>query len=69
MHGKIKRVIDQIVGARSQGNAVVASLTRAKLAMKGVNVDAYTASSPDDPMVLKKLQAIAAELGVPRAAA
>jgi hypothetical protein len=34
------------------------------LILKGVNPDRYTAESPDDPAVITKVLAIAAELGV-----
>lgn len=64
MAGKIKRVIDQIVSVRGKGNDVVISLTKAKIAMKGINPDGFTMSSPDDAVILQKLAVVARDLGV-----
>jgi hypothetical protein len=64
MSGKIKRMIDQIVELRAQGNLLVADTTRAKLIFKGVNPEKFTYMSLDDPRIEEKLRNIAAELGV-----
>jgi hypothetical protein len=64
MSGVIHRMIDEIIQARSNGDPTVASTTRTKLVLKGVNPRAYDASSPDDPEVIAKLHAIAADFGV-----
>jgi hypothetical protein len=64
MAGKIKRLVDQIVEKKGKGNEVLISLTKAKLIMKGINPDKYGPASPDDPVVLGKLVALANELGV-----
>jgi hypothetical protein len=64
MAGLIKGMIDSIVEQRAKGNAVVVMTTRTKLALKGVNPDRFNANSPDDAAIIKKLKAIAQELGV-----
>jgi hypothetical protein len=69
MAGQIKKLIDSVVQARSKGNAALATITRAKLAFKGINPDKYTDNSPDDPAVLSKLQSIADELNIKSAPA
>lgn len=70
MSGQIKKLIDSVVQARSKGNVALATITRAKLAFKGINPDKYTDNSPDDPAILIRLQSIADEFNVrPGAAA
>ena len=69
MAGQIKKLIDTVVQARSKGNAALATITRAKLAFKGINPDKYTDNSPDDPAILSKLQSIADELSIRSTAA
>jgi hypothetical protein len=69
MAGQIKKLIDSVVQARSKGSAALATITRAKLAFKGINPDKYTDNSPDDPAILSKLQSIAEEFNVKSAAA
>lgn len=64
MAGQIRRSIDRIIQEKSRGNQTIASTVRTKMILKGINVDKYNASSPDDPEVMKKLQAIAAEYGI-----
>jgi hypothetical protein len=65
MPGQTKRLIDSILERRSKGNPTLFFATKTKLILKGVNPDKYTAESPDDPAMIAKVRAIAAELGVP----
>src|SRR5688572_13408114 len=70
MAGQIKKLIDSVVQARSKGSVALATITRAKLAFKGINPDKFTDNSPDDPAILARLQTIAEEFNVrPGAAA
>ncbi|MGD0300624.1 MAG: hypothetical protein ABSE86_26360 [Bryobacteraceae bacterium] len=64
MPGQIKRILDSIIQQRASGNPTIASTTKTKLILKGVNPDGFNGSSPDDPGVLAKVKAIAVELGV-----
>jgi hypothetical protein len=64
MPGKIKLMIDTTIAKRSKGNPTVALTTKTKLVLKGINPDRYTNTSEDDPVVIGKLEKIAAELGV-----
>ena len=64
MAGQIKRMIDSIVEQRAQGNPTIASSTRTKLILKGINPQAYTPTSADDPAVIARLRTLAGELGV-----
>lgn len=64
MPGQIKRTIDRILHERAKANPILATTTKTKLMLKGIAVDSYTESSPDDPEILQKLRALAAELGV-----
>ena len=61
--GKIREMINTIVEnvrRKCHGGTGI----RARLVIKGINVDAYTETSEDDPEVIAKLQQIAKELGV-----
>jgi hypothetical protein len=62
MAGQIKHMIDEIITKRSKGNPTIASTTKTKLILKGINPDKYTALSEDDPLVIKKLRELAKEL-------
>lgn len=64
MAGQIRKAIDKIVNEKSRGNQTIASTVRTKMILKGISVDKYTPASPDDPEVMKKLQAVAAEYGI-----
>jgi hypothetical protein len=64
MAGEIKRMIDSIIDQRAKGNATVALATKTKLIFKGLNPDRFSGTSPDDPAILDKVRAAAAELGV-----
>ncbi len=64
MAGKIKMMCNQIITKRAGGNPVIEKLTKTKLVLKGVNPDQFTASSPDDQLIITKLTQIAKELGV-----
>ncbi len=64
MAGKIKLMIDKIVQEKSKGNDIIAKCTRTKLVLKGIAVDKYTLSSPDEPAVIANISKIAKEFGV-----
>ncbi len=57
-------MIDQIIDIRSNGNENIKSTTKTKLILKGINVDNYNASSPDDPAIIQKLNDLAKDLGI-----
>lgn len=54
--GNIKRLIDELITLRTQGNEALAHFVRAHLVMKGIQPDRYTDSSPDDPKVIAELE-------------
>ena len=64
MAGKIKKMLDQIVEVRSQGDRTLVLSTRTKLILKGLNPDTFSATSPDDPVVMVKVRKAAFDLGV-----
>jgi hypothetical protein len=64
MAGKIKKMLDQIIETRSQGDSFLALTTKTKLIMKGINPDHFSNKSPDNPSVLNNVRRIAKELGV-----
>lgn len=64
MPGQIKRMIDSIVTERAKGNTTLATLTKTKLLLRGLDPDLYTATSPDDRETVAKVRSIAAEMGV-----
>lgn len=64
MAGQIKKMLDQIIESRSQGDSFLALTTKTKLIFKGVNPEKYDCNSEDDPLVMNKVRQIANELGV-----
>lgn len=64
MAGRIKQLIESIILRRAKGNPAITQAVKAKFVLKGINPDSYSAGSPDDPAVIKKLEILAKELGV-----
>ena len=64
MAGKIKQMIDTIIAQRAKGNPTLVSVTVTKLVLKGIDPERYNAQSPDDPVMIDKLSALAKDLGV-----
>jgi len=64
MAGKIKKLLDAIIEKRSQGNPTLASATRTKLILKGINPADFGPSTPDDPAVLQRVEKLARHVGV-----
>lgn len=64
MAGQIKKMLDQVIESRSQGDPFLARLTRTKLILKGFNPEKYGVNSEDDPLVLKQIRQIAEEMGL-----
>ena len=62
--GKTKLIIDSIITQRSGGDPTIAKVIRTKFMLKGINPDAYSLDTPDDPTLVKKLMDLAAKLGV-----
>lgn len=57
-------MIQKIVTEKSKGNAVIASSVKTKIILKGIAIDKYTPTSPDDIAVMQKLRQIGMEFGV-----
>ena len=64
MPGKIKHMIETIILERSKGIPTIASTTRTKLRLKGIEPANFTADSPDDPDVINRLREIAKEFNI-----
>ena len=64
MAGKVKRIIDEIISQRSNGNPTFIMTTRTKLILKGINPDKFTAATEDDPAMIQKVMAVARDMGV-----
>ncbi len=62
--GKTKLIIDSIITQRSGGDPEVAKVIRTKFVLKGINPDAYSLDTPDDPGLVNRLMALASKLGV-----
>ncbi len=62
--GKTKLIIDSIITQRSGGDPTVAKVIRTKFMLKGINPDAYSLDTPDDPGLVKRLMDLALKLGV-----
>ena len=64
MAGQEKKMLDQIILKKSNGNTVIMSTTKTKLILKGLNPDKFTALSEDNADIIKKVREVAAEMGV-----
>jgi hypothetical protein len=64
MSGTVKKVIDQIIAARSKGNPILVQTTTTKLLLKGLNPDRFSSQSEDDPTTVARAYAIAKEMGI-----
>jgi hypothetical protein len=62
--GKTKLIIDSIITQRSGGDPKIAKVIKTKLMLKGVNADAYSLDTPDDPNLVSRLIDLAGKLGV-----
>lgn len=49
-------MIDQIIDQRAKDNPMLERVIKTKLMLKGVNPKKYTMESPDDPVVIQKLE-------------
>jgi hypothetical protein len=64
MSGKIRQLIDDLIEIRSQGNPSLASTTRTKLLLKGIDSTKYSSSSEDDAATIAKIKQIAQEMNI-----
>jgi hypothetical protein len=62
--GKTKLILDSIITQRSGGDPNVAKIIRTKFMLKGINPDAFSLDTPDDPNLVKRLKDLAAKMGV-----
>lgn len=57
-------MIQSIITQKSKGNQVIANSIKTKMYLKGIAVDKYTPSSPDDFATIMKIREVAKEFGV-----
>jgi len=62
--GKTKLILDSIITQRSGGDPTVAKVIRTKFMLKGINPDAYSLDTPDDPNLVQRLMDLAKKLGI-----
>ena len=58
MAGRIKTMLDKMINEKSKGDMVIANAIKVKLILKGIPVDKFTADSPDDQEIIKKISLI-----------
>ena len=58
MAGKIKVMLDKLIGEKSKGDSIVANAIKVKLILKGIAVDKYKPDSADDPEIIKKIEVL-----------
>jgi hypothetical protein len=56
MAGKIRQMIDQILNQKAKDNPMLQRVIKTKLMLKGVNPKKYTLETPDDPVIIQKLE-------------
>ena len=64
MAGQIHNMIQKVITQKSRGNQIIAKSIKTKMILKGIAVDKYTPSSPDDAAVMQKIRDMAKEFGV-----
>jgi molybdopterin-guanine dinucleotide biosynthesis protein len=64
MSGRIKKMLDEIVQKKSGGKTVLVNVVMTKLILKGIDPSKFSASSPDDPVIIAKVATVAHEMGV-----
>jgi len=62
--GKTKLLIDSIITQRSGGDPMLAKMLKTKFMLKGINPDAYSLDTPDDPGIVRRLTDLAGKLGI-----
>ena len=62
--GRTKLLIDSIITQRSGGDPMVAKMLKTKFMLKGINPDAYSLDTPDDPSIVRRLTDLAGKLGI-----
>lgn len=56
MAGRVKQLIDELVELRARGNSTVVHFLRAHLVLNGIDPDAYSEQTPDDPDRIQQLE-------------
>jgi hypothetical protein len=64
MAGQLKQMCERLIQERSKGSATLVVTTRTKLLLKGIPVNDFSDSSPDDPAMMQRLREAAGEMGV-----
>lgn len=64
MAGQIKKMLDQIIMQKSNGNPTIMAVIKTKLILKGLNPDKFTAQTEDNFELIKKVREAAQEMGV-----
>jgi hypothetical protein len=62
--GQIKKMIDLIVEKKTGNNQVLINNMKTKLMLRGINPAKYDINSPDDPVILAKLELFAQESNI-----
>ncbi len=63
MAGKVKTLIEQLIQLRTNGEHTLVAPLKVKLIMKGIDPDMFDADTPDNPLVIQRVVAIAKEMG------
>lgn len=61
--GRIKQLIEELVDLRTQRAPALAHFVRVHLVLKGIDPDAYTDKSPDEPDKVAMLEGMIREFG------
>lgn len=64
MAGQAYKMIQEVITQKSKGNQTIAYSIKTKMILKGIAVDKYTPTSPDDPVVIQKIRDMAKEFGL-----
>jgi len=62
MSGNIREIIDTIIKGKLKENPLMGNVIKAKLVLKGINLNSLTPKSASDPVLMAKLESVMKEI-------
>jgi len=62
--GKVKKMLDTLIAKRANGNHFLELDIQMKLLLKGINYKLISEDTPDDPVIIGKLQQMADQFNI-----
>jgi hypothetical protein len=62
MSGNIKEMLDTVINGKLKDNPLMGNVIKAKMVLKGINLNSLTPKSAEDPVLMAKLEAVMKEI-------